>query len=71
MRTRDPECITCHATGWDPQQFARYDAAFVDMESTPQLAGSQCENCHGPGSTHVELEQAWKRPAARGTRPTR
>lgn len=57
-RTRDPECITCHATGWDPKSFARYDSAFVDMETTPQLAGSQCENCHGPGSNHVELERA-------------
>lgn len=66
VRTRDPECITCHATGWDPLQFARYDSAFVDMESTPQLAGSQCENCHGPGSTHVELEQAWKAAGDQG-----
>lgn len=57
-RTRDPECITCHATGWDPKSFARYDSAFVDLETTPQLAGSQCENCHGPGRTHVELEHA-------------
>jgi len=63
VRTRDPECITCHATGWDPQAFARFDGAFVDIESTPHLAGSQCENCHGPGSQHVELEQALKQAA--------
>lgn len=56
VRTRDPECITCHATGWDPLLFGRFDSAFVDMESTPKLAGSQCENCHGPASKHVALE---------------
>jgi hypothetical protein len=55
-RVRDPECITCHATGWDPLLFGRYDSAFVDLETTPRLAGSQCENCHGPGSKHVEAE---------------
>lgn len=58
VRIHDPECITCHATGWDPEKFARFDSAFVDLETTPLLAGSQCENCHGPASVHVELERA-------------
>lgn len=61
VRTHDPECITCHATGWDPLLFGRYDSAFVDMESTPKLAGSQCENCHGPGSKHVALEEEFEK----------
>lgn len=59
-RTFDAECLCCHTTGWDPQQAWRYRTGFVDLQSTPQLAGQQCENCHGPGSRHVELEQSWK-----------
>jgi hypothetical protein len=23
------------------------------------LAGQSCENCHGPGGRHTELERAW------------
>jgi hypothetical protein len=59
-RTFDAECLCCHTTGWDPQQAWRYRTGFVDLETTPHLAGQQCENCHGPGSRHVELEQAWR-----------
>jgi hypothetical protein len=59
-RSFDAECLCCHTTGWDPQQAWRYRTGFVDQETTPHLAGQQCENCHGPGSRHVELEQAWR-----------
>ncbi len=58
-RTFDPECIACHSTGWHPQRAERYTTGFVDLAKTPQLAGQQCENCHGPGSAHVKLEQAF------------
>jgi hypothetical protein len=58
-RSFDAECLCCHTTGWDPQQAWRYRTGFVDLQTTPHLAGQQCENCHGPGSRHVELEQAW------------
>jgi hypothetical protein len=60
VRTFDAECLCCHTTGWDPQQASRYHTGFVDLETTPHLAGQQCENCHGPASRHVRLEQAWK-----------
>ncbi len=59
-RVHDPECLACHVTGWDPQDVVRYDSGFVDLESTAHLVGQQCENCHGPGSQHVELERLWK-----------
>lgn len=57
-RVYDPECLCCHVTGWNPEQLIPYESGFVNMETTPHLAGQQCENCHGPGSIHTELEQA-------------
>ncbi len=57
-RIHDPECITCHNTGWDPQQMQGFDSGFFSLETTPHLKGQQCEDCHGPGSKHVEMEQA-------------
>lgn len=58
-RKFDPECISCHATGWDPQRAERFKSGFVDLTKTPHLAGQQCENCHGPGSAHVKFEKAF------------
>lgn len=60
-RKFDPECIACHATGWDPQRAERFVSGYVDLKKTPHLAGQQCENCHGPGSAHVKLESAFAR----------
>ena len=63
-RSHDPECLSCHVTGWDPQEYIRYRSGFInaDLAETPQeqaleslLAGNQCENCHGPASRHLEL----------------
>jgi len=55
-RIFDPECLCCHTTGWDPQSALRHRSGFVSLDSTAHLAGQQCENCHGPASTHVQLE---------------
>lgn len=60
-RTYDPECLACHATGWDAQEALPYRDGFIDALTTPHLAGNQCENCHGPGSEHVKLETDWKK----------
>ncbi|MFO0918105.1 MAG: multiheme c-type cytochrome [Planctomycetaceae bacterium] len=57
-RIHDPECLTCHSTGWNPHQFQPFESAFRSLEATPHLKGQQCEDCHGPGSKHVELEHA-------------
>ncbi len=45
----DPECVKCHATG--------YGAAtgFKDAATTPNLVGTSCEACHGPGSKHEAI----------------
>lgn len=55
-RQFDPECLSCHATGWDPQKFYPHVSGFVGLEKTPPLSANGCENCHGPGSAHVAVE---------------
>lgn len=60
-RTYDPECLYCHATGWDEKDVSPYIDGFIDAATTPHLLGNQCENCHGPGSEHVKLETDWKK----------
>jgi len=55
-RQFDPECLSCHTTGWQPREFVPYQTGFSSMKASSHLAGSGCENCHGPGSEHVRLE---------------
>lgn len=54
-RIYDPECLSCHVTGWHPQEVIRYKSGFVNKQESPHLLGQQCENCHGPGSSHIKL----------------
>lgn len=63
-RFRDPECLACHVTGWNARDYVRFESGFLNEEFAASssergleklLAGNQCENCHGPGSRHVEL----------------
>jgi len=44
----DPECVVCHSVGM------RYESGFGTPAKTPQLKDVGCENCHGPGSEHIE-----------------
>jgi hypothetical protein len=48
--TTDAECLRCHTTGYGQE------GGFVDIESTPNLAGIGCEMCHGPGGTYTKSE---------------
>ncbi len=56
QRHHDPECISCHATGWEPQKFYPYTGGYQNLIDTPHLASNGCENCHGPGKKHAEAE---------------
>jgi hypothetical protein len=53
----DPECLSCHVTGWEPQQFHPFESGYLSLEETPLLKHNGCENCHGPGSAHVAAEE--------------
>ncbi len=55
-RHYDPECLSCHVTGWEPQKFFPYESGYLSLEKTPRLTQNGCENCHGPGSAHVAAE---------------
>lgn len=56
-RNFDPECISCHVVGWNPQKYHPYESGFLSLEETPHLTDVGCENCHGPGSKHVAAEE--------------
>ena len=43
-----PDCVTCHVVGYG------YRTGFVTDEKTPHLQAVGCEQCHGPGSKHIE-----------------
>lgn len=52
----DPECLSCHATGWEPQKYFPFVTGYLGLAETPELVGNGCENCHGPAAQHVAAE---------------
>ncbi len=46
--THDPECLACHVTGYGQP------GGFESIETTPELAGVQCEVCHGAGEPYLK-----------------
>ncbi len=52
----DPECLSCHVTGWEPQKYFPYISGFTSLQETPEMVGNGCENCHGPAARHVAAE---------------
>jgi hypothetical protein len=48
LRQYDGECVVCHVTGFE------YVSGFTSEKQTPHLIDNGCENCHGPGSSHVK-----------------
>ena len=55
-RQFDAECVRCHVTGWDVEQYVPFVGGYEGLDATPHLAGNGCENCHGPGAAHVAAE---------------
>lgn len=55
-RIFDPECISCHVTGWNAQEFLPYESGYMSLAASAHLQGNGCENCHGPGGAHVAAE---------------
>ena len=43
-----PACLQCHVVGFGET------GGFLDHELTLELAGVQCESCHGPGKRHID-----------------
>lgn len=56
VRKFDPECLSCHVTGWNPQGYYPYKTGYLN-ETNKHLHANGCENCHGPGSLHVEAQE--------------
>ncbi len=52
----DPECLSCHTTGWNPQKYYPYEGGYLSLTETPKLVAQGCENCHGPGEEHAGVE---------------
>jgi hypothetical protein len=46
--THDASCLPCHVTGYGKP------GGFESIESTPGLAGVQCEVCHGAGAGYLK-----------------
>jgi len=44
---KNASCLPCHTVGFG------VSTGFIDEAKTPQLAGVQCENCHGAGADHA------------------
>ena len=47
---KNPSCLPCHTVGY------KLPTGFTSEANTPQLAGVQCESCHGPAANHAANE---------------
>ncbi|MBL8028689.1 MAG: hypothetical protein JNL74_19855 [Fibrobacteres bacterium] len=47
----NPSCLKCHVTGYEREN------GFWDVETSMDMAGVQCEECHGPQMAHVREER--------------
>jgi len=69
QRIYDAECVSCHVTGWSPQEYFPYTTGFLSLQKTPHLVGVGCENCHGPGGAHVAAESGMDTLSTNPLRP--
>lgn len=54
----DPDCLRCHTVGYGARD------GFFNLQRTAQLAGVQCESCHGRGGDHIKNRRAGLRIAS-------
>ena len=47
-KSADPECVVCHTVGFGEE------GGFRSIETTPELANVQCEECHGLDREHID-----------------
>lgn len=52
----DGECVACHSLG------GKEKGGFVSLAASPDFAGVQCENCHGPRLAHTRNPMATAKP---------
>ena len=52
----DPECLSCHVIGWEPQKYFPFASGYLGLKETPEMIDNGCENCHGPAARHVAAE---------------
>jgi len=57
VRSWDTRCARCHVSGW---QFQRPGKTGHGPRWTSRTLGVDCEQCHGPGSAHVDYRRAKK-----------
>lgn len=50
---QNPSCLACHTVGYGIEVNGK-PVGFVSATATPQFAGVQCENCHGPAKLHAD-----------------
>jgi hypothetical protein len=59
-KSADPECLLCHTVGFGEE------GGFFTIESTPELANVQCEECHGLNREHLTEFSEPLRPVDEG-----
>ena len=47
-RQFDPECLSCHVTGWDPQKYTPFESGYLSLTETSKLAAQRLRKLPRP-----------------------